>query len=142
MLDFKTKTKQKKSIKKRKKEERKRQVDLLLLLVQYSLVFEVLKNFKSLRRRLRQNSHIGLPFFPPHLFLIRKKKRQAKKATKLFLFPCFSSPAVCARATHERGVRNVDTERDSTFLIFTNVFTGHFLRQVFSKFLRLLSSNY
>jgi hypothetical protein len=42
---------------KRKKEEGKRGVGSLLLLLQYSSVFEILKKFKSLRRRCGVAGH-------------------------------------------------------------------------------------
>jgi hypothetical protein len=37
-------------------------------------------------------------FFPPQEFMNRKKKRQATEANPVAMFPCFSFPAVCARA--------------------------------------------
>ena len=46
---------------------------------------------------VRQISATGLPFFPPHLSLDRKKKRQAKKANKLSCSRAFPRQ-LCVRA--------------------------------------------
>ena len=48
-----------------------------------------------------------LPVITP--FREQKEEKTSKRSKPAAMFPCFSSPAVCARATHERGVRNVDT---------------------------------
>ena len=45
------------------------------------------------------------------LFPEQKEEKTSKRSqpVAMFMFPCFPSPAVCARAIHERGDRDADT---------------------------------
>ena len=49
----------------------------------------------------------------------QKEEKTSKRSQSVAMFQCFSSPAVCARAIHERGVRNMDTVLWQTKLLNT-----------------------
>ena len=58
--------------------------------------------------------YIWVLFVAPWCLCYRTSKSRLsdhaiKRSQPAAMFPCFSSSAVCARAAHERGVRNVDT---------------------------------